>query len=150
MKGILWVLLWAALTALFIWLARRNGRKLLNRRDATGADLFNFLAPIQDRLDVSRRPATHITFVEMDQDDPTTSKLGGAAYWPKNQPAPVDETGAPLFLLAQIRLDQIPNQPDFPSQGILQFFIQANNSHGGRKATLVAFSTPGIATEFRG
>ncbi len=130
MEATVWVLSWAALTTLFIWLAGRNGRKLLNRRDATSADLDDFLAPIQEDLDASRRPATHIRFVEMDQDDATTSKLGGGAYWPKNQSGPVDETGASLFLLAQIRLDQVSNQPEFPSQGLLQFFIQANKSHG--------------------
>jgi uncharacterized protein YwqG len=125
MKVTLFLLTVVIIAAIWIWLGKP---KRYTGRKATTADLLAFLAPIQDKLDASRRLAAHITLIELSVDDPTTSKLGGAAYWPKSQLAPVDKKGKALAFLAQIRLDQIPALPDFPSQGLLQFFIQANNS----------------------
>ena len=142
MEAILWLLFLSLIAAIFIWAFRRIGSNdqaergatsvnpALIGRAASAADVRAFLAPNHERIEASRRAVTHINFVKMDQDDPMTSKIGGAAYWPKNQAIPVDEKGKPLFLLAQIRLDELPGNAEFPRNGMLQFFIQANHFYG--------------------
>lgn len=58
------------------------------------------------------------------------SKMGGIPYYPINKILPVDENGKQLWLLAQINFKQMPSLPDFPTEGILQFFIALNNDMG--------------------
>lgn len=59
------------------------------------------------------------------------SKIGGAFYVPENMTAPVDEeTGKPLFLLAQINFSECPHLEDFPTEGLLQFFILGDDTYG--------------------
>ena len=62
------------------------------------------------------------------------SKLGGTPYFPKDMEYPRGKKnkfeGQPLLLLAQLNFEQIPNIPDFPTKGILQFFIAADDLYG--------------------
>ncbi|MEM9968804.1 MAG: YwqG family protein [Pseudomonadota bacterium] len=51
------------------------------------------------------------------------SRLGGWPAWPKGKDLPKDPAGRPLVFLAQINLDDCPRLPDFPTTGLLQFFI---------------------------
>jgi uncharacterized protein YwqG len=99
-------------------------------RDATPDDVEAFLQPVQDKLAASRRQAAHIEFFALAVDDPLASKLGGSAYWPKQQKPPVDVDDQPLHLLAQIRLEQLPESLGFPRTGLLQFFIQSTDFYG--------------------
>jgi uncharacterized protein YwqG len=53
------------------------------------------------------------------------SKVGGVPYMPNNFEYPRSTTnGEPLRLLAQINFEQMPHLEDFPTKGILQFYIQ--------------------------
>jgi uncharacterized protein YwqG len=104
--------------------------KALAGRSATPADLDAFLLPYRNKLDSTLRAAVQITFAKMAIDNPTTSKLGGSAYWPKHKAEPVDQDGQPLLLLMQLRLDQVPELPDFPRTGLLQIFIQQTEFYG--------------------
>ncbi|MET4561276.1 YwqG family protein [Lysinibacillus parviboronicapiens] len=56
----------------------------------------------------------------------TESKFAGEPYLPYYQTYPKDITGEPMRLLAQINFAEMPTLQDFPSQGILQFFISSN------------------------
>ena len=62
------------------------------------------------------------------------SKLGGTPYFPKDMEYPRGKKnlfeGQPLILLAQLNFERIPNIPDFPAKGILQFFIAADDLYG--------------------
>jgi len=59
------------------------------------------------------------------------SKIGGKAYWPLDNEYPTTkESNKPLFLLAQINLDDIPHLPNMPKTGLLQFFISQQYSYG--------------------
>ena len=59
------------------------------------------------------------------------SKLGGIPYMPKNYPYPVGKSGAyegkPLRFLAQLNFGALPHIPDFPTQGILQFYCSCDD-----------------------
>lgn len=55
----------------------------------------------------------------------TESKLGGVPYWPEGMDYPADK----LFL-AQINMKDIPDNTDFPEEGMLQFFIGISDTYG--------------------
>jgi len=56
----------------------------------------------------------------------TESKFAGVPYLPYYQTYPKDITGEPMRLLAQINFAEMPPLRDFPTQGILQFYISSN------------------------
>lgn len=60
----------------------------------------------------------------------TDNKFGGYPYWPIGRPYPVDREGRYLYLLAQIDLSTMPALPDYPSQGLLQFYLSADDIYG--------------------
>jgi len=59
------------------------------------------------------------------------SKIGGVPYFPKTMGYPRGKSeDQPLVLLAQINLSNLPDLPDFPHEGILQFFIAGDDLYG--------------------
>ncbi len=61
------------------------------------------------------------------------SKFGGYPYLPKNQEFPKNAKGEHLLFLAQINFEELPSNDIFPSQGLLQFFINDDHLLGYRK-----------------
>lgn len=55
-----------------------------------------------------------------------TSKFGGLAYLPMYLEYPKGKSGAPMFLLAQINFEEMPKLDLFPTEGILQIFMDIN------------------------
>jgi uncharacterized protein YwqG len=55
------------------------------------------------------------------------SKFGGLPYFPKNLTYPTNNKGQYLRLLAQLNFAEIPNLNNFPTQGILQFYVDNND-----------------------
>ena len=56
------------------------------------------------------------------------TKIGGEFYVPEAMRPPRNqETGKPLYLLAQLNFDELPHLPDFPEHGLLQFFIAGDD-----------------------
>ncbi len=74
--------------------------------------------------------------VEEDEEELSVfdSKLGGTPYFPKDMEYPCarsgDWQGEPLALLAQLNFEKLPHIPDFPTKGILQFFIAPDDCYG--------------------
>ena len=62
------------------------------------------------------------------------SKIGGVPYFPKNMEFPTGKNNGfadkPLALLAQLNFEQLPHIENFPTKGILQFFIAPDNVYG--------------------
>ena len=50
------------------------------------------------------------------------TKIGGDPYWPKDMEWP-KANGKPLLCIAQLNFSDLPSIPDFPTKGIMQFFI---------------------------
>ena len=63
----------------------------------------------------------------------TFSKFGGYPYWKKGAEFPTDENGRKMILLAQLNFERmyLGNLPDFPTTGILQFFISPYDDESG-------------------
>jgi len=53
----------------------------------------------------------------------TDSKVGGVPYIPKGGALPRSADGKPLFMLAQINCEQLPENSIYPKKGLLQFWI---------------------------
>jgi uncharacterized protein YwqG len=82
-------------------------------------------------IEATRRPVVRIGLLPMDADDVRASKVGGAPWWPLDEPLPCDDKGKPLALLAQVNLEELPESGlDLPSQGLLQFFVATEGSYG--------------------
>ena len=59
----------------------------------------------------------------------TDSKLGGIPYIPQGGVLPTDVEGKPLFMLAQINCEQLPENTLYPKKGLLQFWIAATEDY---------------------
>ena len=53
----------------------------------------------------------------------TDSKFGGLPYIPQGGSLPTSVEGKPLFMLAQINCEQLPENNLYPKKGLLQFWI---------------------------
>lgn len=58
------------------------------------------------------------------------SRFGGPAWIPEGSSWPVDGSGKRLAFLAQLDFAQLPNLPDYPTTGVLQFFIGRDDLYG--------------------
>lgn len=58
------------------------------------------------------------------------SKIGGIPYWDKGKEYPKASDGSKLMLLAQINLNELPENQMLPRMGILQFFILCDRTYG--------------------
>ena len=58
----------------------------------------------------------------------TDSKLGGTPYIPQGGALPTSVDGKPLFMLAQINCEQLPENTLYPKKGLLQFWIAATEA----------------------
>lgn len=84
---------------------------------------------INELVEKTKRPVCKVNLTK-EKCSIFDSKMGGIPYCPQNEVLPVDEAGKQLWLLAQINFKQMPNLPDFPTEGILQFFIALNDVLG--------------------
>jgi len=76
--------------------------------------------------------------------DDTDSKFGGAPYMPKDFDYPTTADGQNLKLLAQLNFEQLPPLKNFPTKGILQFFVLSSEDLIG-----VDFDNPTKQDKFR-
>ncbi|MEI2454519.1 DUF1963 domain-containing protein [Lysobacter firmicutimachus] len=88
------------------------------------------LAPVAAAMQTSQRPVARIELSELKTDALRLSKVGGRAYWAAGRDYPRDPQGRPLFLLAQLDFAELPVMPGYPQQGLLQFFVSADDYYG--------------------
>lgn len=55
------------------------------------------------------------------------SKFGGHQYLPIDQEHPKDSNGQPMMLLAQLNFEEMPHIEYMPQNGMLQFFVSADD-----------------------
>ena len=84
------------------------------------------LEPYRAKIVATLQPYIRIKLTNNDRPTPWQSKFGGLPYLPQGADYPTNSKGNYLYLLAQINFAEVPNLKDFPNQGILQFFIAAD------------------------
>ncbi|MGM9532484.1 YwqG family protein [Intestinibacter sp.] len=82
--------------------------------------------------EVEKETSKKVAYVDLKRQKTnlTDSKLGGIPYLPKDKELPVDKEGRQLKLLAQINLQDLQGMEDLPSEGLLQFFVLADECYG--------------------
>lgn len=97
------------------------------------------LMPFRAQIDRSEQTYVAIAANKQSGTSPWQSKFLGAPYMPQGQPYPHGADGKPLILLAQINFAEMPNLPDYPTSGIVQFFTSQEESsehiYGALQAT---------------
>ena len=61
---------------------------------------------------------------------PWESKLGGCPYLEDIEQYPKGTDGGPMMFLAQINLAEMPPLPEFPHEGLLQFYVENDGCYG--------------------
>lgn len=92
----------------------------------------------EEYLRSTEKPAVEITF-ERGDTLPWESKCGGCPYLESEDDFPRDQDGKPMMFLAQINLDEMPPLKDFPTHGLLQFYIGDDDYFGGDSACKVIY-----------
>lgn len=77
-----------------------------------------------------RLPAVFLDSTGPGEATPAGSRVGGPAWLPDGTEWPVDREGKRLAFLAQLDLGKLPALPDFPTHGLLQFFIGTDDVFG--------------------
>ena len=80
---------------------------------------------VADLNATTQREVIRITLSLADNLALTDSKLGGTPYIPQGGALPTSVDGKPLFMLAQINCEQLPENTLYPKKGLLQFWIAA-------------------------
>ncbi|MDH0564856.1 YwqG family protein [Acinetobacter courvalinii] len=88
------------------------------------------LHPYLEKISATILPTVTMQLTASDNLSLWQSKIGGEPYLPLDTAYPVDSNGNPLALLAQFNFAEIPSLPNFPDQGILQFYIAADDLYG--------------------
>ncbi|MEM9303592.1 MAG: DUF1963 domain-containing protein [Pseudomonadota bacterium] len=90
------------------------------------------LFPAELKPELAKFEATRRAFVAIEPSPGNTSPVGshfrGQPYWPAGLDYPVDQDGNEMILLAQIHFSEVPNLPDYPESGLLQFFISPSEA----------------------
>lgn len=92
----------------------------------------------REKLEKTLKTSNEITFVQGDA-KPWESKLGGCPYLERLEDYPIGANKRPMMFLAQINLEEMPPIEDFPTKGILQFYIEDIDPYGLDEACVVKY-----------
>jgi len=91
----------------------------------TQAQIEQFVADLNA---TTQREVIRISLSLADNLALTDSKFGGVPYIPQGGALPTSVDGKPLFMLAQINYEQLPENTLYPKKGLLQFWIAATEA----------------------
>lgn len=89
----------------------------------------NFLNEFKSELEKFKLESIKIKAIPISENEKLTftqSKFLGKPYLPVDFEYPKDKKGNPMILLAQINFSEIPKLDNYPTCGILQFFISSS------------------------
>lgn len=92
--------------------------------------LPKFLHEFKDELEKFKLESIKIKATPISNDESlnlTQSKFLGKPYLPTTIEYPKDKLGNPMILLAQINFTETPQLEDYPTEGILQFFVSSTD-----------------------
>ena len=101
-------------------------------------EIPKILQPYEDYLKSTIKPSNRIIFT-LEETKPWESKLGGCPYLEDIEQYPIGANGKPMMFFAQINLAEMPPLPDFPQEGLLQFYVEADDCYGLDEACVVKY-----------
>jgi len=132
--------------------------KLFNKKNTTAQEVTQETYPKNDWefppviekyraiLESTMKESCEITFA-LEETKPWESKLGGCPYLEKIEDYPIGRTERRMMFLAQINLEEMPPLQDFPTKGILQFYIEDIDPYGLDEACVVKYIEDYITDE---
>ncbi|KAB7670775.1 YwqG family protein [Bacillus sp. B1-b2] len=84
------------------------------------------LESYREAIETTLKPVVRVS-VKKEKTALHQSKFAGNPYMPKTMPAPRDTDNKPMKLLAQLNFAEIPQLEHMPQQGIIQFYISAED-----------------------
>ncbi|MGK7924482.1 MAG: YwqG family protein [Spirulina sp.] len=93
-------------------------------------ELPALLESVKETIEATLQPYIAIEPALVSETTWTQSKFGGLPYLPQDVEYPKTPEGDYLFLLAQINFADVPPLENFPSRGILQFYIASDDLYG--------------------
>ena len=90
----------------------------------------NFLENFRQDLEKYKHETIKITATPLTENENSTltqSKFLGKPYLPKNFDYPKDKNGKPMILWAQINCNELPILENYPTLGILQFYVSSSD-----------------------
>ncbi len=115
------------MTDIYKWLYGSRGRAAVKN---PLPPLPEILEPHAPAIGATVLPIVGAAVIDGPPLGPASCQLGGRPWWPKGRAFPRGNDDAPLYLLAQINFAELPALPPFPSAGLLQMFIAANDLFG--------------------
>ncbi len=92
-------------------------------------EIPKILKPYEEFLMSTVKPSNQIVFT-LEETKPWESKLGGCPYLEDIGQYPMGLNGSPMMFFAQINLAEMPSLPDFPQEGLLQFYVEDEDCYG--------------------
>lgn len=92
-------------------------------------NLPEIIEKYREELEATLKTSNEITF-SLEETKPWESKLGGCPYLESMDDYPIGAYERPMMFLAQINLEEMPPMEDFPTKGILQFYIEDIDPYG--------------------
>lgn len=107
----------------------------------------DILKEFSDELIAKQRQVISVTAkpldcaINFDPLDLKQSKFLGTPFVPEGSIYPMDKSGNPLIMLAQLNFAEIPNLPGFPVEGILQLYVSSTEWWDSSGAEKIVFLT---------
>lgn len=92
-------------------------------------ELPEIIEKYREKLEKTLRDTNEITF-SLEETKSWESKLGGCPYLESMEDYPTGANGRPMIFIAQINLEEMPPLEDFPTRGIIQFFVEDSDLYG--------------------
>lgn len=92
-------------------------------------ELPEILEKHRKAIEATLRATNEIEFT-LDETKPWESKLGGCPYLESLDDYPRGANGRPMIFMAQINFEEMPALEDFPTKGILQFYVEDSDMYG--------------------
>lgn len=90
------------------------------------------LKPYENELFSKIKPLIRLWFEPAEETlSSWNSNLNGKPYMPIGTPYPTGKNGSPLRFVAQLNFSELPQLENYPSEGILQFFIDGEDGMYG-------------------
>ena len=103
--------------------------KINAERKKTNIKIPKILKAYEDYLRSTIKRSNRIIFIWEDT-KPWESKLGGCPYLENIEQYPKGTNGEPMMFLVQLNLVEMMPLPDFPQEGLLQFYAENDDCYG--------------------